>query len=347
MKSDKIILFILFTFLSLSCTKEIDLEYLRPEAKLVLNSVVFSGDSVKVYLSRTWFYTDNYPDVDIADANVKLYVNGEFKDQLIWKEQVNEDWYSNYYKTNTGFYISHYQPVAGDHIRITAEAEGFKAVSTEDRILVNSYLKDLKAINTKHVENYGVYNTVELQVTIKDDPNMKNYYLINFEKRYPVYEYDPETYEAIFTGEYRWSDFNSLDYSKDPLFTSHISALEEMLGYDWLSGEYGRVFSDDLINGKEYTIKLSPRYYYDPYPNYPDSISPSLYKVNLYAISENLYRYLKAIIEIKDGGGLDEHLADVGLAEPVRIFSNIEGGVGIMGTANGDSLIVEEPTPEE
>jgi hypothetical protein len=144
-----------------------------------------------------------------------------------------------------------------------------------------------------------------------------------------------------YNGGYGWRSYTP-DYSADPLFTSHLSALDKVLGYDWLSGEYGRAFPDDLINGKEYTIKLKPAYEYGYGYNelLPDSIPPTYYRVNLYTITEEYYHYIKTLIEIKDGGNVGSDLSGLGLAEPVRVFSNIKGGVGMLGAAARDSITV-------
>lgn len=337
MKYKSLLFFASFMFFVSSCTKEIDLKHLQPDPKLVLNSLLVTGDSVKVRLTRTWFYTETNPDVTVKNANIKLYANGVFKDQMEWKEyeENDDDWY---YSGNDikikGYYISSYQPKVGDNIKITAEAEGFKSISAEAYMPNQTYLKDLKIRKTQREEYGTIYPALEFLITIKDDPDKKDFYLIDFDERYPEGEFDPETFEYIYTGTYSWRKYNGLDYSTEPLFTSHITALEQILEYNWISAAYGRAFSDDLINGKEYTIKIKS----NKYQSVPENVDSIYYRVNLYTITEEYYRYINAIIEMKDGGGLEEHLADIGLAEPVRVFSNIEGGVGIMGSALRDSI---------
>lgn len=329
---------ILFLLLSVSCMKEIDLEYLRPDPKLVLNCVTMAGEPVNASLSRTWFYTEDNPNVVIKDANMKLYVNGQFTEQMKYIEQQPDD--SAYYN-NIGYYTANYKPVTGDQIRITAEAEGFKQVSAETVIPKVVPINDFSVISKK-IEEYGYY-TYENQyhVTFTDDPARKDFYLIRFEEGYPARIYDPETGEYVYTGGYSWTNLY-LDFATDPLFTSQITALDKVMGYDWLSGYYGRVFSDDLINGKEYTIKLksntSVYYASDPEEEY----SSFLFRVTLYAIDESYYQYMKSIIDIYDDS-LDRDLSDVGLSEPIRIYSNIIGGTGILGGGNPYRKTVELP----
>ena len=336
-----------FVLLASSCMKEIDLEHLRPDPKLVLNGLVLAGDTVRVHLTRTWFYTEDKPDLNIKNPDIKLFVNGVFKEQMTWVEYSEEglypsDWYS--YDDNLdirGYYTATYQPAEGERIRITAEAEGFASISAETIVPVKPSLKDIAVHEKKTVteEYYYTHPPRDIRVIFEDNPGKRDFYIINFEYGFPLHG---EGYGKVeYTGEYGWRAY-SPDYSSDPLFTSHLSAIDKILGYDWISGEHGRAFSDDLIEGKEYTIKLrSDKYYYsysssDYIPD--DQRPPDMYRVNLYSITEDYYRYIKAIIEMRDGGGVNEHMSDIGLAEPVRMFSNVEGGVGILGAATRDSI---------
>lgn len=54
-----ICILVLLLFVLSGCEKEINLEHMRPEPKLVLNCLAVQGDTLSVELSRTWFYADN------------------------------------------------------------------------------------------------------------------------------------------------------------------------------------------------------------------------------------------------------------------------------------------------
>ena len=110
-----------------SCMKEIDLEHLRPEPKLVLNCVIIQDKPIIASLSRTWFYTEGGVNLLMENADVKLYVNDRFVEQLSFN--------LNAYNYNTfGGYVATYIPVVGDKIRIEAEMDGYKPVVAEDVI---------------------------------------------------------------------------------------------------------------------------------------------------------------------------------------------------------------------
>lgn len=318
-----------------SCLKEVDLEHLRPDPKLVLNSVASEGEPLKASLSRTWFYTDNYPNVTIEDARLNLYVNDRLIGEMNWKVEESE-----YYSTAN--YVSSYIPVTGDKIRIEAEKEGFRGVMAEDVILEKPALKKLVAESFREDNPYYSTEKRIYKVTFSDDPRSNDCYLISFSIGRPTYDHEYNQGSVpTFTGEYYWSQ-EYIDFTSDPVFSDKISILDRVMGNDWLSGYGGRPFSDELFNGKEYTMTLdsnSGSYTYWPYEEeqMPDSI-----RVYLYAISESYYKYLSALASLSDGS-LNNDLADIGLAEPVRVFSNIKGGLGIFGTACVDSLTAVVP----
>ena len=52
-----------------------------------------------------------------------------------------------------------------------------------------------------------------------------------------------------------------------------------------------------------------------------------------FSISAEYYRYLK-VLQDKDTDSVSNLLINGGLAEPIRVFSNIDGGVGILGSCH-------------
>lgn len=329
----KYLVFPVILFLTTSCFKEVDLEDLRPDSKLVLNSVASKGEPLKASLSRTWFYTDNYPNVTINDARVNLYVNDRLIEEMTWKVEEHE-----YY--SIGNYVSSYLPALGDRIRIEASKNGFKDIVAKeivpDKVPVMSFVAE-------KIESHDPYSSANtrnrFKVTIKDDPNAANFYLISFRTGTPRFDYDSVdwTKPPVYSGEYYWNT-SYIDYSSEPLFGNKISILDRVFGNDWLTGYNGRPFSDEQINGKEYTITLEDSSFSGSWQIDSD-VMPDSARVYLYAISESYYKYLTALNSLYEGS-LNTDLANAGLAEPVRVFSNIEGGLGIMGTACVDSLTV-------
>lgn len=334
MKIDiKYIAFLGILFLNTSCFKEVDLEDLRPASKLVLNSVVSQGEPLKASVSRTWFYTEDYPNVSIEDAKVDLYVNDRLVEEMTWNVEETE-----YY--SIGNYVSSYIPASGDKVRIEVKKDGFKEATAEEIVPGKPTLLNFHA-ESKIEDVYGYMQTRRrFKVTFRDEPSVQNCYLIFISYGTPVYDYEWQNKPPVYTGMYSWRN-ESIDYSSDPVFGNKISALDKVFGNDWLSGYNGRPFSDELFDGKEYTMTLDGNFSYGYNPSFPqpEERLPDSARVYVYAISEPYYKYLSALATLNDAS-LNNDLADIGLAEPVRVFSNIEGGVGILGAACVDSITV-------
>lgn len=322
--------------LATSCMKEIDLEHLRPDPKLVLNCVVSQGEPLKASLSRTWFYTDNYPNVTIENATVNLFVNDRLVGEMNWL--VTEgDYYS------IGNYVSTYIPVSGDKVRIEAEKEGFRKVMAEEVVPCKPILTGFSVENIKSHNPYYSPDERRYKIMFQDNPSMGDCYLICIFRGYPEYKYNYEDNEKtpVYQGRYNWTN-EYLDYATDPVFENKISILDKVMGNDWLSGSGGRPFSDELFNGKEYTMRLNSNSSLSYYWPYEEERLPDSVKVYLYTITDPYYKYLSALASLYDGS-LNNDLADIGLAEPVRVTSNINGGLGILGAACADSLTVVVP----
>ena len=101
-----------------------------------------------------------------------------------------------------------------------------------------------------------------------------------------------------------------------------MGGLDEVFGSSMVNWR-GRVFSDELFDGKEYTLQVKEQLR-------SDTKYYTKRHIRLYSLSEPYYQYLLSLQNIKNEGIMGG-LTNVGLAEPVRIYSNVEGGTGIAG----------------
>lgn len=311
------------------CTQEINLDDLRPEPRLVLNSVAIVGEQITASVSKTWFFTEKNPNITIREAEVSLYVNDDFKEKMTWVSQDSE-------YNSKGFFQSAYKPVVGDILEIKASVENYKELSSVVSVPPPCTIIDVSTEIIEKNSEYDYYVKRRLKVKFRDEPARRDYYLFLVEEGTPVYDEEKQEY----TGEYEWGKAY-VEYGDEPLFTSQITPLEKILGYDWLSMRYGRVFSDDLISGKEYTLNVSfSGAYLGSYPNggdlgelLPNKEHPIKYRIYLYTLAEPYYRYMNSIINMTDQN-LHQQLVKAGLAEPVSIYTNINNGIGIVGSCN-------------
>ena len=319
-----------------ACMKIIDLDSLRPEPTLVVNCIAIAGEPLTASVSRTWFITEYYPNVILSEADVRLFVNGTFISRMAYEDMMGE-WYNS-----TGLFVSGYIPATGDKVRVEVREANLGEAWAETTVpRVADVLSASVAISIDSTSYSYLWKMVDYTITFRDDASTMDYYQFRMERGRPVYEADDG-----FTGEFWWNPL-SPDYSEEPLFKQASSTLDEVLGNGWLSGYRGRVFSDELINGKEYTMRLSEeRSLYGSDSGYPDSVAykapADRFRVLFHKISPGYYFYLKALQDQSDDS-MTNTLINIGLAEPIRVYSNIEGGVGIMGACHRDTLVVEYP----
>lgn len=336
MRYDLCCVWVLLSFLLSGCEKEINLESMRPDPKLVLNCLAIQGDTLSVELSRTWFYADNnVQDIFVSGADVKLYVNDVFRESLAETvvKYENPDVDAVLYKSSS------YMPAAGDRIRLTASREGFKTIEAVTEVprpcSVSDFEFEQESVRDTsmwwddpyiHLSQKNIFS-----FTLHDEPGEENYYLIYFRRG--------DAWGKKDSLRYSWFSFCP-DYKSEPVFAVQHSALDQIFGYDNIGGYNGLAFSDELFDGRSYRFKIS----WEISRSYTLSTdyNPYRYRCYLYSVSRSYYNYMKTLNELRESGFVGD-LADIGFAEPVRIYSNVVGGTGVLG---GGCLEFREFTSE-
>ena len=216
-----------------------------------INSAFSPDTVVMASISRTWFHSESKPDVTIRNAKVELYIDGIFKEEMPWKEYsywkssrwLGED--RGGWVTDT-LYISNTVPQPGQTVKIVASTPEYGTASAEDKIPSKTEIKGLRIIPRKEatgnggtlVDGDGNISYIEendvliYQITFQDTPGKSNYYSLQI-----------------------WGDDDHLgvllDFSVDPVFTQQQGILDEVFGSSMVNWR-GRVFSDELFDGKEY-----------------------------------------------------------------------------------------------
>jgi hypothetical protein len=311
------ILVVLATVLS-SCYRDIDMEKQRPEADLVLNGVISADTAVMLSISRTKFFTDTSPYEVVTDAGVSLSVNGLFREQMQWT--ADESFYGG------GIYISGYEPKAGDRIRIEAATKYGDAwveetipagVAIEDVTLSHRLIYDHKGHGLDENGDLVEIPTLEItyQITFTDKAETADFYFIRIDNPNPPF-----------------TNLGNLDYSLEPVFVEQVSVVDGLFGDKTIQGQGGRAFTDHLLNGQRYTLVIR-------------ETQSSSYdrRILLYAVTESYYNYLTSMQMSTDAEN-STNLSTFGFTEPIRIFSNIHGGVGIMATSQHDSFPINLKT---
>lgn len=303
-----------------SCYTDLNLEKYRPDPKVVLNSVVSPDTIVMASVSRTVFFPDpDKSNIGINDADVDLYVNQTFYQKMKWTSDTS--------LVNKGMYTSSYTPKTGDHIKVVANTS-LGTAWAEDILPELVPIEDIKIsyittddplttiVKPDGSMGYGYKHIITYSITFTDDAAMRNFYCIRIDN-------------APFT-------LDLIDYSRDPVFIAQQSIIDGSASDNLIEGKGGRTFTDDLINGKTYTMTIR-EIVRTTSPDFIKDLSRDFY---LYAVSESYYKYLTGVLNVEDQS-ITGSLTDFGFAEPKYHFNNINGGVGILGTVQTSHQKIE------
>lgn len=303
-----------------SCIKELDLSELRPNPRIVLNSFIAPGLPLKVSVTRTWFIQEIGPDKEIRDADVSLFINGKFKEKLI--RQVPQK------PTENAFYLSESIAKTGDVVRFEVSAPGFLPVNSEETIPEAIKIQSIRTEKYQKQQNGYLSDHIRFHITFHDNPSSFNYYGIIIKY---IIEYKTAEGNWLLTG---YGNRGTIDYSENIIFSKKDNALDEIFGSS--NNPYTRwwIFNDELINGKEYTIKaimpFDKDYQYNSDTDQYEEVNVRYRtSINLIALSPSYYLYKKSV-EALEETGIIKDLADLGLSEPFTIYTNVNGGTGVV-----------------
>ncbi len=304
---------------------------LKADPVLCMNSEITPGNPVILYLTRTWNWTENSyngMDVSVRDADVRLYVNGEYQETLIPDEIDNGYNPGSPYPQFRPCFRSEYLPVSGDVVRLEASSPKYGKAEAEVTIPHPVKIDDIE-IGNLEVWSYGdtsgfpaVEDRCEYLISYRayvrfTDPEQSGdcYDLVVNTTPYSDFDNQATSYAYIFP-----------DFDDEPLFTEHVSVLESAItdAYDYT------IFSDRQINGKTYPLKVGLEkceFYYRNPDNLP---APKEYGVvfQLRHIDESYYKHVISVWEVNQS--ISGALGGIGLADQVYPYSNVSTGAGIV-----------------
>ena len=297
-----------------------------------LNSRIIAGSKIKAEVTRTWRYSEGNPasehlNIYLNDSEVALYVNDRFEEDLeLGNDTVNWHEIKPVFKAK-------YIPQEGDKIKLVVTNKTYGNAEAEVTVphAVDIEKVETKVSNEEISENsdtkYSSTFDMLVNVSFTDPANSVNYYLFDIERG--SFE---DAMEFDFYPEYdnvRESVVISPDYSREPLFSEHITPIETVI-----SDGYGlyTVFSDRQISGKHYTLDIPTECGYNwSNEDRIDVERRCTIDVNLYHISPEYYKYMLSLWAATEG--ISGALGDVGLGQPVWEFSNVSTGAGIVAAA--------------
>lgn len=289
-----------------ACSYHFDIEEMGENPKLVIYSFPGNQDTTFIQVSKSIPVSSKQDQqTALSGAKITFCVNGKEKEVQYAEEG------STSMPQACNYVLGKFYP--GDRIEIKAEAENLPAVSSRTEIPAFFPLKQFNLV--KKLDSYGK-KIIQFQISLQDDPSEINYYGVIIEKM------------SDYSGSYYIRNLTLLNTEEEPLL-HQTGALDDLLlgdSYDTYGGMY--IFSDNKINGKEYTLRLNDNNSYEPNSDYPDGTrwSRFYYRVTVFGLSADYYLYAKNILDLRNN-----ELGRYGLS-PIRpSYTNIQNGLGLLG----------------
>ncbi len=324
------LLFILIFPLIFSCSDlemVVELDIPPHEPVLVLNGVLDTDTTFSIMLSHSIGAFDQGVPVNVSDAEVALYENNQLVG-ILNQDISNQDY--NYFTGNDNYYwnndqdvlslysyVSDYTPISNANYRVEVSHPDYSAISAVSNIPDDIDISSIE-IDTSNIE----YSRVSF--TFIDDPNKQNFYRVRALGNCSKSWIDDETgeYESIF---FTLDDRIELN-SNDPSLQSEGIPFE---GYTFVGDE--ALFSDVLFDGQQKTMTFDIDTYFLKWSDC-DTLM-----LQFTSFSEDSYIYFNSLQQHSDNGA-----AGIFGGEVVPVYSNVEGGLGVLISANAQSIYFKQ-----
>jgi hypothetical protein len=241
-----------------------------------------------------------------------MYINGERKGSLT-------------FNLDTQFYTIDVKPAEHDEVTLKTHY-GDSLVNCTDVIPPKVKIEDVTVSRQGPMSIYTDNDYIFIyNITFTDSVDADNYYFL---------QYDTEKLtqgvhmgERVFSNEYVFQQL-----------ARQINA--NIPGWEPYSPD-GLPFSDYGINGQTHTLVVKE------IVQGGNGIDLTRYKkmirtFKLYSISKNYYDYLLSLIyNDSTADGLHAGMIDIGVTEPIKYFSNINGGLGIFAAYSLDEVTID------
>ena len=300
-----------------ACENPIKFKGAETDPLLVVNAFVSPDSSLHVSLTESRFFLNNASSFNpVDDAAVCLWVNGTCTDTLQHK--------------GSGMYMCVPRLASGDEIRLTAANPKFAQVDATVKmpdavpftVSADNFRQEIR-YSTLGEDTLGVYQDAycDLLLTFSDPSEVRNFYRLTMLKR----TYWDESNYTEETVSFQLSDKTNNGVSLGNLINT---------GQNKETATYN-IFNDDFLNGSRVEIKVPVMYASasfgpddEPYMKSASLTFAGLFcelRVFLHNLSESYYLYLKSRGEAEGYTGSNL------FSEPVQVYTNVNGGLGIVG----------------
>lgn len=289
---------ILFTYCCLSllaCQKEVKIDLPTSSPKLVVNCFFNPDSTWKVNISSSIQLSGNDKPRFISNATVELY-----QDNILISTLGHAD---------TGTYVSNQKPLLDKLYTLKVSAPDFESVECSDRLIssattfTTAFDTTERYITVKHLAFSENIPVSQLQLTIRDDPAVKNFY--EFRGIYANPQWTPvKTRNLIFHSFYpgleTFSNYQTLVLSKDSLFSGSETVLPLYLNNQITFG--GAMLPSGKVGVAWWKVD---KLYFE-----------------IKQISQQYFLYQRTFLQQK-------YNKENPFSEPTRVYTNVKNGLGI------------------
>lgn len=245
----------------------------------------------------------------VTDLDIAVSINGEEKEHMT-------------YDANRHLYVSNTKVIPGESVTVSTRYRD-KTVKATDVMPEPVVIEGITVSRQGPMQIYTDADcVVYYNLTFTDKPG-DSYYFLQWDNADGLRGFSMG--ERNFTHEYVFQQLANQIHSTLPGWKPY--------------SPYGLPFSDKGFDGQKRTIEVREIIQLSPGTWRQKRMARKFW---LYAISKPYYDYLvSSIINRTDNKGIQGGLIDLGLADPVKIFSNVDGGVGIVGCYTSDSQTID------
>ncbi|MDL2215173.1 DUF4249 domain-containing protein [Dysgonomonas sp. OttesenSCG-928-M03] len=308
-----LILFLSFIFFS-SCVYErvIDIGDIPIAPHLVLNSLVQAGnDTSYFYLTESRaIYGDTTTVWDRDKSGFTMIRNADFN------LNINGNTHHVEFSHADSAYVFIGKLHGGDDVSIQI-SQNKRNINTKGILPSVPEVLSVDTARFQRIESGNLRKYIMFKIKIKDRPGSKDYYRLMING---VYYYQ-------WNNEYNYYNSNSF-YTDDPILKNGYTGTSGNSDIGLASSVYNyySVFRDVGFADQEYTLSFYVDDFDEESGNNYSNGREYLY-VGMQSISEDLYKYYSSLQR-------NRQLAWNNISEPIMIHTNIDGGLGILGTCN-------------
>lgn len=306
-KMKKNIFLILFSLTLTGCYQDIDMNKYKGENGenlLVLNSIINPDSTISAVASKTFFYSDPKENREyVTDLDILLYINHEEKGLLKFNRDKNR-------------YESSFKPEENDILELKTHYRN-EPVYCQDTVPQKVKIESIKVSKQGPMSIYTTKDYLfTYEITFTDPVREDNFYFL---------QYDNADWHMAGN-----LSFGVRDFTYEYVFQQLARKIGAIIPSWEPYSPDGLPFSDYGIEGNTHTLIVKEIIQGSGHMFPLTGYNKMLRKFSLFSISESFYNYLVSRL-YNESYDSDLHggMIDLGFTEPLKTYSNINGGVGI------------------